>query len=407
MLAFAAAASLLAAALSVGVALKLAESLVAAALTGLAVSLLFGSGFGALAYRLAGRRSARRRGHRFGLALTALLGAGGALLLFKPLEVPADTLAARGDTRYWSLATGSRLAYTHFAAVGKRQAEPIVFLHGGPGAPLRDSEYSFFERFAADGYDVYLYEQLGTGRSDAPPNLEQYTVRRGVADLEAVREAVGAERLILVGQSWGAALASHYTAAYPHRVAKLIFPSPGPLHRTYQVRTDSRRTVSAVYNQGMANPPLRVLAAGYLANLNPRLAAAFAPPDEMNGYMGSLSPRVMDLSYCAGQADEVPTVDQGGFDFYANRLLQRDLDRQRDLRPALRTSTVPVLVIKGECDYVPWSVAQEYRRSFGNARLVYLERTGHLLWGGQPERSYAVMRAFLADAPLPVQEIAG
>jgi proline iminopeptidase len=97
-------------------------------------------------------------------------------------------------------------------------------------------------------------------------------------------------------------------------------------------------------------------------------------------------------------------VEQAGFDFYANRLLQRDLDRQQDVRHILRNAQMPVLVMKGECDYVPWIVAQDYRRTFGNARLVYLARTGHLLWGGQPDQAYAVMRAFLADEALPLPD---
>lgn len=388
-----------------GLALRLTESVAVAGLAALGVSLLFGTGFGALAFRVAGARTPRGRGHRFGLVLTALLAAFGAALVLKPLDVPADNPAARLGTQYWRLATGSRLAYSHFPASGERRADPIVFLHGGPGAPLRDSEYRFFERFARDGYDVYLYEQLGTGRSDAPPDVRDYTVRRSVADLEAIRGAIGAERLILVGQSWGAALAAHYTATHPQRVARLIFPSPGPLSHSHRVRPDASRTVGAVYGYDGAQPPLRVLAAGYLAGVSPQLAASFAPPQELNGYMGSLSPSIMNLSYCAGHAESVPAVDQAGFDFYANHLLQRDLDRQGEVRPALRASTVPVLVMKGECDYVPWAVARDYRSSFGNARLVYLERTGHLLWGGQPERSYAVMRAFLADEPLPAPEV--
>lgn len=398
-------AALAGALLSLALALRLTESVVIAGLAALGVSLLFGTGFGALAFRVAGAQPAKGHGHRFGLALTALVAAFGAVLLLKPLDVPADALAPRSDTRFWQLATGSRLAYSHFPATGERRAEPIVFLHGGPGAPLRESEYRFFQRFAQDGYDVYLYEQMGTGRSDAPRDVGDYTVRRSVADLEAIRGAIGAEQLILVGQSWGAALAAHYTAAHPQRVAKLIFPSPGPLSHSQYIRPDASLTVGAVYGYDAPNQPLRVLAAGYLAGVSPRLAASFAPPHEMNAYMASLSPRVMNLSYCADQSENVPAVAPGGFDFYANRLLQRDLDRQPDVRPALHATDVPVLVIKGECDYVPWAVALDYRSSFGNARLVYIERTGHLLWGGQPERSYAVMRAFLADEHLPAREV--
>jgi pimeloyl-ACP methyl ester carboxylesterase len=51
-------------------------------------------------------------------------------------------------------------------------------------------------------------------------------------------------------------------------------------------------------------------------------------------------------------------------------------------------------------------VARDYKSSFPNSRMVYLEHTGHLLWGGQPDLTFRVMRAFLADAPLPVGEVA-
>jgi proline iminopeptidase len=98
-------------------------------------------------------------------------------------------------------------------------------------------------------------------------------------------------------------------------------------------------------------------------------------------------------------------VDGAGFNFYANRLTQQDLESHSDPRPALRRGSTPTLVMKGECDYVPWLVARDYVSSFPNSRMVFLERTGHLLWGGQPDLTFQVMRAFLADDPLPIAEI--
>ncbi len=188
---------------------------------------------------------------------------------------------------------------------------------------MRESEHQFFERFAREGYDVYLYEQAGTGRSDPLRDLRDYTVQRNVDDLEAIRRTIGAERLILIGQSWGAILAAHYTADHPQRVAKLIFPSPGPMRHADQVRIDASRTAAA---RADMTPPLRVMAAWYFAEVNPGLAANFAPPQEMNSYMGSVAPRLMRQSYCAGDAASVPRVDGAGFNFYANRLTQQDLE---------------------------------------------------------------------------------
>ena len=395
--------ALLGAAAMLAIVSPLTSSVLAVSLTGLAAILVIGSLFGTLAFQVAGARKPHGHGHRFGLALTAVLALTAITLLFKPLELTAHTAQPRLDTQYWQLSTGSRLAYTRFAAAGGRRAEPIVFLHGGPGAPLRDSEHAFFERFAGEGYDVYLYEQAGTGRSDPLRDLRDYTVQRNVDDLEAIRRTIGAERLILIGQSWGAVLAAHYAADHPQRVAKLVFPSPGPMRHADQVRIDASRTAAASAD---TTPPLRVMAAWYFAEVNPRLAANFAPPQEMNNYMGSVAPRLMRQSYCAGDAASVPRVDGAGFNFYANRLTQQDMELHSDPRPALRLGATPTLVMKGECDYVPWEVARDYKSSFPNSRMVYLEHTGHLLWGGQPDLTFRVMRAFLADAPLPVGEVA-
>jgi pimeloyl-ACP methyl ester carboxylesterase len=381
---------------------QITDSVVAVCLAALAVSLVLGTAFGALAFRVAGTRTPRGHGHRFGLLLTAFMAIAAGALLFQPLELPAGTVQPRADIQYWQLSTGSRLAFTHYPAVGWRHAEPIVFLHGGPGAPLRDSDYRFFQRFAQDGYDVYLYEQAGTGRSDALSDVRDYTVQRHMDDLEAIREKIGAQRLILVGQSWGAALAANYTAAHPGRVAKLIFPSPGPMRHGERIQADLSRTAQV---GPQAPPPLRVQAAALLAEVNPALAANFASPAEMSRYMDTVAPLLMNESYCAGDAPRVPPAGASGFNFYANRVTQQDLDVRQDPHPALRASPVPALIMKGECDYVPWIVALDYRYALPNARLVYLEHTGHLLWGGQPELSFQVMRAFLDGERLPAPEI--
>ncbi|WP_317986001.1 hypothetical protein [Streptomyces sp. 5-10] len=46
-----------------------------------------------------------------------------------------------------------------------------------------------------------------------------YTVARQVADLEAARRRIGANRVVLLGSSWGATLAAEYMAAHQLTVA--------------------------------------------------------------------------------------------------------------------------------------------------------------------------------------------
>jgi pimeloyl-ACP methyl ester carboxylesterase len=106
---------------------------------------------------------------------------------------------------------------------------PVVVLHGGPGVPDVAGDAAFFGQLTADGFDVYVYEQLGAGRSSRLADPTGYGLDRDVADPEAVRQTVGAERLVLIGHSHGGALAAAYLAGHPDHVQSMVLSSPAPL----------------------------------------------------------------------------------------------------------------------------------------------------------------------------------
>jgi len=65
----------------------------------------------------------------------------------------------------WQLPTGSRIAYVHLPAQGTPRAAPVVLLHGGPGIADMAGDASHFGGLTRDGFDVYVYDQAGTGHS--------------------------------------------------------------------------------------------------------------------------------------------------------------------------------------------------------------------------------------------------
>jgi pimeloyl-ACP methyl ester carboxylesterase len=69
-------------------------------------------------------------------------------------------------------------------------------------------------------------EEVGRGRSRRLADPRGYTLGRDVADLEAIREKIGAERVVLIGHSYGGTLASAYAASHPERVAKMVLGMP-------------------------------------------------------------------------------------------------------------------------------------------------------------------------------------
>ncbi|WP_157180883.1 alpha/beta fold hydrolase [Actinopolymorpha alba] len=318
-------------------------------------------------------------------------------------RIPPATVAGVG---YWQLPNGDRLAYTHREARGTRRDTPVIFLHGGPGVPDLAGDTEIFGRLAADGYDVYVYDQVGSGRSSRLADPSGYSVGRDVADLEVIRTRIGAPRVILIGHSYGATVAAGYLVAHPERVAKAVFSSPGaldPADRSDESMTsrltpeEKRRLYAAV-----ARP--RLLLAYALTQVSPRAAYAFAGDAE-------LDPR-FDLTYnlsrsgvhCEGHP---PAPALHGLGYYAIQVPQSPRTTPPpDLTKQLAGLATPGLVIKGSCDYLSWSSARAYL-TLPDSRLVYLPRTGHNGYQEQPARFLAIVRAFLAGQDLPVAPYAG
>lgn len=100
---------------------------------------------------------------------------------------------------------------------------PIVLIHGGPGS----SHWYFLNATAMAGERaVILYDQLDSGRSDTVDDPANWQVPRFVAELEAVRRALGVARWHVLGASWGGTVALEYAAGSPTHLAGLVLQSP-------------------------------------------------------------------------------------------------------------------------------------------------------------------------------------
>lgn len=122
---------------------------------------------------------------------------------------------------------------------GNPDATPAVVLHGGPGSGCSPGTRRLFDPTA---YRVILFDQRGTGRSrprvDAVTDLADNTTVHLLADLEVLREALGVERWVVFGVSWGATLGLAYAERYPDRVLGIVLSSvtvsrPGDIHWLY------------------------------------------------------------------------------------------------------------------------------------------------------------------------------
>ena len=111
-----------------------------------------------------------------------------------------------------------------------------MVLHGGPGAH-HDYLLPGFDSLAT-GRTLIYYDQRGGGRSPVPRDVP-VGWREQVADLEALRQVWGLERLSIAGYSWGALLALLYATEHPGRVSRLALVSPAPAWREARERFEA------------------------------------------------------------------------------------------------------------------------------------------------------------------------
>src|SRR6516165_5462458 len=110
---------------------------------------------------------------------------------------------------------------------GSLAGEPVIVMHGGPGAGSHGSSARFFN---PQRYRVVLFDQRGCGKStpsasddDATPALTDNTTQHLIDDVSALRHELNINgKMHVFGGSWGSTLALAYAIAHPATVQTLI-----------------------------------------------------------------------------------------------------------------------------------------------------------------------------------------
>jgi pimeloyl-ACP methyl ester carboxylesterase len=136
--------------------------------------------------------------------------------------VPSKTavLALAGGPGQAALPLGEFIAKALAPALGTRDL--LVFDQRGTGAsdPLSCGALSNLSGSASQAFERCALE-IGPARGG-------YTTQESVADIEAIRQAAGYEKLALYGTSYGTKVAEEYAERYPQHVESLLLDSVVP-----------------------------------------------------------------------------------------------------------------------------------------------------------------------------------
>ena len=287
---------------------------------------------------------------------------------------------------YFPGADGVRLFYRR---VGSGEST-VVFLHGGPGLGIGDGGYDM-EPLAIDRA-LFMYDQRGSGRSEAITDPKLLTAEHHVRDLEAFRKLFGRERLTLIGLSWGAGLAALYAAAHPARVERLVLVSPMPPAKLpfLEQRFAKINSLIGPTNVSRLEEIRELLPKATDANAASLCREAFtisSPPYLVN-------PTMFTRERSEDMCDAPPAALRNRF-VLVNAVL--DSLGDWDFRSILSTIRAPTLVIEGEKSNVPLDATRLWASSMPNARLVLIPKAGHLPFIEQPEGFFKAAERFLTS----------
>jgi pimeloyl-ACP methyl ester carboxylesterase len=246
-------------------------------------------------------------------------------------------------------------------------APPLVLIHGA-GCNLEDMRLALGERLAAR-HRVILIDRPGLGwsrrrgRGGNSP-VYQATVLRGMLD------RLGVERAIVVGHSWGGALALSFALDYPDRVAGLILLAPPlypfPRSMTWLYTLFALPAFGWLYARTLALP----LGVPFIGMA---MASAFLPQLPPRGYIKRTAALLLLR----------PKV------FLANARDVAGLGENLTTQPArYGTLAVPTVVMTGSVDMVvaPRRHALAFAAAAPGTKLVVLPGIGHMLHHVAAER---------------------
>ncbi|MFZ5625092.1 MAG: alpha/beta fold hydrolase [Gemmatimonadota bacterium] len=260
-------------------------------------------------------------------------------------------------------------------------------LHGGPGAhhdyllPGFDALATGRSRLdpAADVLavrELVYYDQRGGGRSpverDVPVGWREH-----VADLEALRQVWGLDRLTLAGYSWGAMLAELYAIAHPDHVERLVLVSPAPAWK--EARQEFERRFAERSASEYVRREREALKASGWQESDPERYRRRAFELSVAGYFHDPG-KARDLTpfRVTGRTQQEVWASLGEF----------------DLRSELRRLRVPAIVLHGDDDPIPWESAREVAACLG-APFHLLEDCGHVPYVEAVDEFVALLDAFL------------
>lgn len=268
---------------------------------------------------------------------------------------------------------------------------------------------------AQAGYRVVVPDMRGFGKTEAPPDIAQYTILHMVGDIVALVQALGEKQAVIIGHDWGAPVAWHCAMLRPDVFPKVIALSvphrlrgPAPpiailrkqgMHNFYWCYFQTPGVAEAEFERDVSTTMRKIiygLAAEGVDRENPLMvpeSGGFLDrtrvPEQLPSWMREEDVQVFIQEYKR-------TGFRGGLNWY------RNLDRNWELTAAWEGARIeqPALFIAGTRDPViagkrGEAAIEGMHKAAPNVQKVMIEKAGHWIQQEKPAEVNAAIVNFL------------
>ncbi|HEX4439199.1 MAG TPA: proline iminopeptidase-family hydrolase [Thermoanaerobaculia bacterium] len=284
--------------------------------------------------------------------------------------------------------------------IGTAGAEPLVILHGGPGA-----SHDYFLPYLlplAKNHRLIFIDERGSGKSQKLQDPSGYTLDQMVEDIEGIRATLRMPKMDLLGHSFGGALAQAYALKYPQNLSHLVLASTWSSAKKMnqvlakmkdQMSPELRKRVDAMEKKGLYGQ---------------------GKPYEKNRYTNDYMIAAWGEGYFPFLYQKRPDPN---YDPVANGIMSWDLYREMwgsdgefvisgnlknmEFTDRLAGLNVPTLLVVGDHDECDPELSRDMQAKIKDAKLVVVPQAGHMTFVDQPDMFIHTVEEFLTPPEPP------
>lgn len=266
-----------------------------------------------------------------------------------------------------------------YEIVGKKKEFPIIAIHGGPGYPhdyLEPLEDLSNER------QVIFYDQLGCGNSEWPKDKSFWSVKYFVEELGELIKQLKLKEYILLGQSWGTAIAAEFALTNPKGLKGIILADP--FLSTFLWVEDAKRLIK---------------------KFPKNLQEAVEKEDEtLPDYKKAINKFYYDYVFLMKDypVEIIKSENKMNLEIYNQVWGPREFQptgilKDYDITDKIHNIDVPTLILAGRFDEATPEAAEYFQSLIPNSEVKIFEKSAHMPHWTEREEYISIVRAFLKE----------